>query len=258
MGSSAQADATASARAARTELGDRERGDRGLLLGGTHLVAAAHGSDGVEIHRQRGVQRIVGLAVILDARDAEIRWIVACIEHDAGDRRLADRRDQLGCERRQLLRDQEWIAASAHVEHPLVVEVEAGLEAVVAAQDLHRQPSRHDLGDRGRDERLISILGQQLVALGVHHEHQPRRSEGRHLLLDAGQGGSGQQEQSEGEQARPHGNSGAGAASATCGPVTEKLKLKVSQIAEFPCSGVIPAAYVAPLGRLKWLASGHP
>jgi hypothetical protein len=30
---------------------------------------------------------------------------------------------------------------------PLVVEVEAGLEAVVAAQDLHRQPSRHDLVD---------------------------------------------------------------------------------------------------------------
>ena len=191
---------------------------------GAHRCAAAHGVDGVEIHRQRGVQRIVGLAVILDARDAEVRRIVARVEHDAGDRLLADRCDQFGRERRQLLRDQERIAASAHVEHPLVVEVEAGLEAVVAAQDLHRQPGRHDLGDRGRDEGLIGILGHQLVALGVHHEHQRRRSERRDLLLDAGQGRGGQQEQSEGEQARPHGNSSAGAASATCGPMPVILK----------------------------------
>jgi hypothetical protein len=33
-----------------------------------------------------------------------------------------------------------------------------------------------------------------------------------------GQSRGGQQEQSEGEQARPHGDSSAGAASATCGP----------------------------------------
>ena len=111
------------------------------------LLPLAHGVDGVEIHRQRGVQRIVGLVGVLDARDAQVRRIVARVEHDAGDRLLADRCDELGRERRQLLRDQERIAASAHVEHPLVVEVEAGLEAVVAAQDLHRQPSRHDLGD---------------------------------------------------------------------------------------------------------------
>ena len=109
-------------------------------------------------------------------------------------------------EQRQLFGDQEGIAAPAHVQHPVVVQVEAGLEAVVAAQDLHRQPGRHDLGDGGRDEGLVSVLGHQLVALFVHHEHQPRRSQRRDLLLGAGQGRGGQQEQGEGEQARPHGD----------------------------------------------------
>ena len=199
---------------------DRERGDRGLLLGGAHLVAAAHGVDGVEVHRQRGVQRIVGLVGVLDAGDAQVRRIIARVQHDAGDRLLADRRDQPCRERCQLLRNQERIAASAHVEHPLVVEVEAGLEAVVAAKHVHRQPGRHDLGDGGRDEGLIGVLGHQFVALGIQHEHQCLRSEGRDLLLDlldAGQGRDGQQEQGEGERvrphrAKPHDDSGAGAA----------------------------------------------
>src|SRR5271157_5631401 len=71
-GALVKADAAASAGAPRQELGDRERGDRGLLLSGAHILAAAHGIDSVEIHRQRGIQRIVGLAVILDARDAEV------------------------------------------------------------------------------------------------------------------------------------------------------------------------------------------
>jgi hypothetical protein len=75
----------------------------GLLLGGTHLVAAAHGGDGVEIHRQRGVHRIIGLVGVLDARDAEVRRVVARVQHDAGDRLLAHRRDQLGRERCELL-----------------------------------------------------------------------------------------------------------------------------------------------------------
>ena len=117
-------------------------------------------------------------------------------------------------ERRQLLRDQEGIAAAAHVEHSLIVEIEAGLEAIVAAQDLHRQPSRHDLGDGGRDEGLVSVLGHQFVALGVHHQHQPRRSKRGDLLGDAGEGRGGEQEQSEGEQARPQGDSSEDAASA--------------------------------------------
>ena len=101
----------------------------------------------------------------------------------------------------------------AHVQHAVAVQIEAGLEAVVGAEDLQRQPRGHDLGDRGRNEGLVGVLGDELVALGVHHEHQPRRSERRDLLLDAGQGGSGQQEQGEGEgegegeQARPHGDS---------------------------------------------------
>ena len=197
-------------RAPRPELGDRDRGDRCLVLGGAHLVSVAHGGDGVEIHRQRRIQRIVGLAVILNAGDAEVRRIIAPVDHDAGDRRLADRCDELGRERLELLRDQERIAAAAHVEHPPVVEEEAGLEAVVAAEDLHRQPGRHDLRDGGRDEGLIGILGHELGPLPVHDEHHPRRREGRDLLLDAGQGRGGEQEQSEGEQARPHGDSSAG------------------------------------------------
>src|SRR5664279_1858107 len=49
----AQADAAPSVRAPHPELVERERSDRGLLLGGAHLVAAAYGVDCVEIHRQR-------------------------------------------------------------------------------------------------------------------------------------------------------------------------------------------------------------
>src|SRR5882757_3629249 len=44
----AQADAAASVGAPQPELVDRKRGDRGLLLGGVHLAAAAHGVDSVE------------------------------------------------------------------------------------------------------------------------------------------------------------------------------------------------------------------
>ena len=107
----------------------------------------------------------------------------------------------------QLFGDQKGIAATANVEHPVAVQVEAGLEAVVGAQDLHRQPGGHDLGDGGRHEGLVSVLNHELVALFVHHEHQPRRSERRDLLLGTGQGLGGQQEQGEGEQVRPHDNS---------------------------------------------------
>ena len=118
---------------------------------------------------------------------------------------LADRGDQLMGERRQLLRDQKGIAASAHIQHPLVVEVELGLETVVAAQDFHRHPCGHDLGDRGRDERLVGVLGDQLVALFVDHQHDPRRSQRGDLLLEAGQRRRGQQEQGKKKQTRPHG-----------------------------------------------------
>ena len=171
------------------------------------LVAAAHGVDRVEVHRQGGVQGVVGLVAVLDARDAEVGGVVARVEHDAGERLLADRGDQPGREQSQLFGDQEGISAPAHVQHPVVVQVEAGLEAVVTAQHLQRQPGGHDLGDRGRDEGLVSVLGHQLVALGVHHQHQPRRSQRRDLLLGTGQGRSGQQEEGKKEQARPHGDS---------------------------------------------------
>ena len=188
-----QTDAAAAIGAPLPELADRERRDRGLLLGGADRLALAHGGDRVEVHRERGVQRVIGLIGVLDTRDAEVGGVVARVEHDAGDRLLADRGDQLVRERSQLFGDQKGIAAPAHIELPLGVQVEASLEAVVAAQDLHRQPRRHDLGDGGRDERLVSILGNQLVALLVHHQHQPRRSQRRDLLLGAGQGRSGQQ-----------------------------------------------------------------
>jgi hypothetical protein len=219
-----QADAAASFGTARPELADRERSDRGLVLGGANPVALAHGVDRVEVHRERGVQRVVGLISFLDARDAEVGGVVARVEDDAGDRLLADGGDQLRRELSQLLGDQEGVSAPAHVQHPVVVEVEAGLEAVVAAQDLHCQPGRHDLGDRGRNEGLVGVLSDPLFPLGVHYEHEPRWSESRDLLLGAGQGGGGQQKQGAGEQARPHGDSNAGAAYATCGPMLVILK----------------------------------
>ena len=122
---------------------------------------------------KRGVQGVVGLVAVLDARDAEVGGVVARVEHDAGERLLADRGDQPGREQSQLFGDQERISAPAHVQHPLVIQVEAGLEAVVTAQHLQRQPGGHNLGDRGWDERLVSVLGHQLVAVGVHHQHQP-------------------------------------------------------------------------------------
>ena len=56
------------------------------------------------------------------------------------------------------------------------------------AQHFHCQPGGHDLSDGGRHEGLVSVLNHQLVALLVHHEHQPRRSERRELLLGTGQG----------------------------------------------------------------------
>src|SRR6476659_1573760 len=70
---------------------------------------------------------------------------------------------------------------------PALSTVNATALSVRVKIDFHRQPGCHDLGDGGRDEWLISVLGHQLVALGVHHEHQPLRSEGRDVLLDAGQ-----------------------------------------------------------------------
>ena len=106
---------------------------------------------------------------------------------------------------------EEGIAASAHVKHPVFVQVEFCLEAVVAAQDLHREPRRHDLGDGSRSEGLVGVLGNQLVALLVNHEHDPRWSHACDLLLDAGERRGGQEQgagEGEGEQARPHGNSG--------------------------------------------------
>src|SRR6516162_7443346 len=93
VGVLAQADAAPSVRAPQPELGDRQRGDRGLLLGGADLVAAAHGV----------VQRIVGLVRVQNARDAEVRREVARVQHYAGDRLLTGCRNQLGREPRQLL-----------------------------------------------------------------------------------------------------------------------------------------------------------
>ena len=78
-----QADATATLSPPRPELGDSERRDRGLLLGGADRLALAHGVDCVEIHRERRVQRVVGLVSVLDARDADVGRIVARVEHDA-------------------------------------------------------------------------------------------------------------------------------------------------------------------------------
>ena len=201
-----QADAAAPVGASRPELADRERRDRGLRLGGGDPVALAHGVDGVEVHRQRGVQRVVGLAGVLDARNAEVGRIVARVEDDAGDRLFADGGDQLLRELSQFLGDQEGIAAAAHIEHPILVQVELGLETVAAGQDLHRQPRGHDLGDRGRGEGLVRVLGDQLVALVVHHQHQRRGRHRRDLLLDAGERRRGHQEQGESEQAKPHGD----------------------------------------------------
>ena len=208
----AKTDAAFSVRALGAEESDRERRDRGLRLGGTHFCAAADGVDGVEIHRQRRVHRVVGYGVILDARDAEVRGIVAPVNHDARDRRLADLGDEIFRQRRELLRDQERIAAAAHVEHALVIEIEAGLEAVVGAEDLDGQPRGHDLGDRGRDERLVSVLRDQLLALGVHGEDDRRWRKGRDLLLEVRQRRGGQEEQGKGEQARRHGESNGGVA----------------------------------------------
>ena len=183
VGILSKTDAALSVRPLRAEESDRERRDRRLLLGGANLGAAAHRVDGVEIDRQRRVQRIIGEVVILDAGDAEVRRIVAAVDHDAGDRRLSDSGDKLGRQRLELLRDQERIAAAANVKHALGVEIEPGLEPVVGAQNLHRQPRGHDLGDRGRDERLVGVLGDELVALGVHNQHDRRWIERRDLVL---------------------------------------------------------------------------
>src|SRR5271165_1475014 len=86
VGILAKTDAADPVRALCAKLSDRERSDRSLLLRGAHLIAAAHSIDSVEIHGQRRIQRIVGHVIIFDARDAEVRRIVACVDHDARDR----------------------------------------------------------------------------------------------------------------------------------------------------------------------------
>ena len=112
-----------------------------------------------------------------------------------------------GRERRQLLGDQEGIAAPAHVEHPLVVQVELGLEAVVAAQHLHRQPGRHDLGDGGRDEGLVRVLGDQLVALASITSTSPDGASAATFSLTPAKTPGGQQEKEQVREPDPHGHS---------------------------------------------------
>jgi len=103
--------------------------------------------DRVEVHCQGGVEGVIGLVAVLNARDAEVGGVVARVEDDAGERLFADRGDQPGREQGQLFGDQEGISAPPHVQHPVFVQVEAGLEAVVTAQHLQRQPGGYDLGD---------------------------------------------------------------------------------------------------------------
>ena len=193
-------------RALREEALNRDRGDRRLLLRGHHLAAVALRIDRVEIDPQRRIQSVVGRVVILDAGDAQVRRIVAGVDHDSRDRRLADFRHQVGGERPELFRGQVGVAASAHVEHALVVEIEAGLEAIVAAENLHRQPGGDDLGHGSGDEGPIGILGDKLVALGIDHEHDRAWRKRRDRLLEAGERRGGREKQSENEQARPHGD----------------------------------------------------
>ena len=93
-------------------------------------------------------------------------------------------------EQSQLFGDQKGIAAPRR-RAPGRRPGKAGLEVVVAAQDLHRQPGGHDLGDGGGDEAARRRPSHQLVALFVHHQHQRRLSERRDLLLGAGQSWAG-------------------------------------------------------------------
>ena len=101
-----QADATATLGAPRQELANSERRDRGLLLGGADRLALADGVDRVEVHRERGVQRVVGLIGVLDARDTDVGGVVARVEHDAAERLLTDCGDQRRRELSQLFGDQ--------------------------------------------------------------------------------------------------------------------------------------------------------
>ena len=167
------------------------------------VVALAHGVDRVEVHGQGGVQRVVGLVGVLDARDADVRGVVACVEHDAGDRLLADCSDQLRSRAAPALRrSRKGSPPPRTYSTRLVVKVKAGLEAVVTAQHLQRQPGGHDLGDRGRDERLVGVLGDQLVALRrpspapALTEQAPRPSPWRR------RGPGGQQEQGKDDSER--------------------------------------------------------
>ena len=100
--------------APRPELADSERHDRGLLLGGADRLALAHGVDRVEVDRERGVQRVVGLVGVLDVRDADVGGVVARVEHDAAQRLLAICGDPLGRELSQLFGNQKGIAAPAN------------------------------------------------------------------------------------------------------------------------------------------------
>ena len=124
---------------------------------------------------ERGVEGVVGAAALFNARDAKARRLVAGVDDDAGERLCCtDRLNELRGEQGKLLRDQEGIAAAAHIKHTLCRE-EAGPKAVVLTQYLQREPDGHNLGDGGRDERRVGVLSNEFVAIGVHHQHQARR-----------------------------------------------------------------------------------
>jgi hypothetical protein len=137
--------------------------------------------DGVEVHREGRVQRVVRLAGVLDAWDAKVGRVVARVQHDSAQGLPPGHDNERQREPCQLLGDEEGVAAAANVEHAVVVQVEAGLEAVVGAEDLHREPGGHDLGDGRRHEGPIGVLSHQFVALLVHHEHQRLRGQRRSL-----------------------------------------------------------------------------
>ena len=90
-----QTDAAAAVWPSCLELADRKLSDRRLLLAGHDLIAPAHGTDGVEVHRKRRVQGIEGPATVLDAGNAQVGGIVARVEDDTGDGLLADSGDEL-------------------------------------------------------------------------------------------------------------------------------------------------------------------
>jgi len=203
-----EVDADLAAAPGRARHLEGQRDHRGLLLGGGDGVAIDDHEDGVEVHRQRRVERVVGVVALGHPRDGDAGLEVRVVQHQPGEL-LATLGQQRRRQQVQLLGDQVGVAVALDVQHPGLVQVEVGREPVVWPQHLHRCQRSGDLEARRGDERAIGVELHEGLTLGVYHHHHAVAGE----LLDGGEQsvvlGEGGQRREQDQQQGDDGSHGA-------------------------------------------------